>query len=92
MKAVIFDFNGTMTVVNAKEFRCILREQAVEYLTPEQYAERVGRKRAIVVRLCLDHRIPGARQVGARWIIPADAPYPEDARFGSRIKRYTEDV
>ena len=50
------------------------------YLSIQQFAEKHGRKRAIVSRLCNDGRILGAVRKGPRWYIPKDASYPVDGR------------
>lgn len=70
-----------------------LREMLFEqipYLTPEEYARKHGKKRAIVLRMCQNHRIPGVIKKGVRWFIPEDAPYPKDARVGARVSTKNE--
>lgn len=48
-----------------------------EYLTAQQYAEKLGVSRRVVNRLLLEERIPGAIRFGsgdkAPWMIPADS-------------------
>ena len=75
--------DNTMLIESAEHFRELLNyteEVEIKYLSPAEYAERVGRKRSIISRMCADGRIPGIKQVGNRWLIPEDAPYPSDSR------------
>ncbi len=64
----------------------IISTSISSYITREEYAEKHGRKRAVVLRLCGQGRIPGAIQKGSIWLIPEDAPYPADARVGTKIR------
>lgn len=43
-------------------------------LTPSKYAKLHGVSTVWIQRLCQQGRIPGAFLVGARWVIPEDAP------------------
>lgn len=76
--------NNTITILNGSLFRKIM-SAPTSYLTTSEYAKKVGKQRAIVIRMCNNGRIPGAMQKGTTWLIPADAPYPDDARVGKRV-------
>ena len=76
--------NNTITILNGALFRKIM-SASTPYLTTSEYAEKVGKQRAIVIRMCRNGRIPGAIQKGSTWLIPEGAPYPDDARVGKRV-------
>ena len=80
----VVDDNDTLHVFNATLFREIFLNKDAQYLTVPEYAELHGKKTAIIRRLCLDGRIPGAIFKG-KWLIPNTAPYPRDARVGGRL-------
>lgn len=42
-----------------------LCNQSVEYLTVDEYAELHGKKRSIIVRICREGRLPGAKRRGS---------------------------
>ena len=75
--------DDTLLVESAEQFRQLINyneDAEIKYLSPAEYAARVGRTRAIVGRLCQAGRIPGVKRAGNRWLIPEDAPYPSDGR------------
>lgn len=76
---------GFLVVCAPSVYRTILRSEPV-YLTVAEYAEKHGKKPAIIRRFCNDKRLRGAMRKGSTWLIPEDAEYPEDARVGRRIK------
>jgi len=49
----------------------------MKYLSTFEVAEKWG------ISPCNNDRIPGAQRAGSRWIIPADAEKPTDARIKS---------
>ena len=53
-----------------------------EYLSVTEYAAKVGRDGAGIRRMLIAGRLPG-KKVGNQWVIPADAPFPEDRRVRS---------
>lgn len=61
-------------------------EAQPDYLTATEYAEKHDKKPGIVKRMCRNGRINGAVMKGTQWLIPKDAPYPQDARVGSRVE------
>lgn len=54
-----------------------------EVITAAEYAEKHNKSVEQVKVFCRGGRIFGARKVGRDWLIPQDAPYPADSRFGS---------
>lgn len=71
--------DGTLQIESPTHFRVLLNTQEIKYLGTAEYAERIGRARTIVNRMCKMGRIPGVKQVGNRWLIPENAPYPGDS-------------
>ena len=65
----------------------------MKYLSTFEVAEKWGISPRRVGILCSNDRIPGAQRAGSRWIIPADAEKPADARIrsGKYIKKPTEE-
>ena len=56
------------------------------YLTVVEYAEKMNKSREIIKALCAKGRIPGAKMVGGRWLIPPDAIYPSAPVGRPRMK------
>ncbi len=52
----------------------------MEYLTTAETAEKWGISRRRVTVFCDEGRIKGAIQKGNMWLIPDEAPKPEDKR------------
>lgn len=73
------DDTNKLIILNEKVFDGLLKE-SVSYISANEYAEVNGKGKAIVKRLCLEGRIPGAQKLSTGWLIPKDAPYPEDGR------------
>ena len=65
----------------------------MKYLSTFEAAEKWGISHRRVNVLCNEGRITGAQRAGSRWIIPADAEKPADARSrsGKYIKKPTEE-
>lgn len=53
------------------------------YMTLKEAAEKWGIGDRRINTLCLEGRINGASKVGNVWVIPDDAPKPEDNRIKS---------
>lgn len=53
------------------------------YMTLKETAEKWGIGDSWINTLCLEGRIDGASKVGNVWVIPDDAPKPEDNRIKS---------
>ncbi len=50
----------------------------IHFLSTVDYAEKYGKKEKQIRNYCVEGRLQGAVQIGAKnWLIPADAPYPE---------------
>jgi hypothetical protein len=61
-----------------------------EYISAAQAAKKWGLSNRRTQLLLAQERIPGAVMVGSRWIIPADAEKPTDARMKSA--KYIKDT
>ena len=58
-------------------------ENAMEYMTATEAAEKWGISSRRVHTLCSEGRIKGATRLGIAWAIPKDAEKPKDARIKS---------
>lgn len=70
-------FESGSLIITSPQFLSNLFSPPINYITVAEYAALHGRKEKIITRLCREGRIPGAIQRSYRWLIPADAPYPE---------------
>ena len=52
-----------------------------DVLTVAEYADKYNKSVEQVKVFCRTGRIWGAKKIGRDWVIPADAPYPSDARL-----------
>jgi len=52
----------------------------MDYITPQEAAAQWGISLRRVQVFCAEKRIPGAKQMGRQWLIPADARRPGDGR------------
>ena len=52
-----------------------------DYLSASEYAKKVGKSEEQIKVYCRKGRIKGAYKIGRKWIIPKDAPYPNDNRI-----------
>ena len=63
------------------------------YETTKEAGKRWGVSSMWVSQLCKQGRVPGAGKIGGIWLIPDDAPKPEDGRtwngkyIGARQRR-----
>ena len=73
---------GCLTIHNAQLYREILTPSSDEfpYLCLSAYADKHNRTASNVRKHCRASRIPGAILVGPTWLIPKNAPYPDDNR------------
>lgn len=55
-------------------------DEAMEYMSAPQAAEKWGISERRVQILCKENRIPGASKLGYMWLIPKDAEKPVDGR------------
>jgi len=75
------DLRDDLVVINGNTFLDII--QHAEYISATEYADMHHKGRAIVKRHCKNGRIPGAELHSTGWLIPKDAPYPDDGRLSS---------
>lgn len=59
------------------------------YVSTPDYAEMHGKERKQITNYCKEERIPGVIRTGKNYLIPIDAPYPNDKRF-SENKEWVE--
>lgn len=60
----------------------------MEYMSAREIADKWGISQRRVSVLCSENRIPNAKMIGNRWIVPANAQKPVDAR---RVKCDADD-
>ena len=86
---VSLEDNGNLTVYNSRFIRELAMPSEFPYFSVPEYAAAHEKKGSIIRRLCGEGRIEGAVQIGATWLIPKNAPYPDDRRAGRDMsKRY----
>lgn len=69
-----------LVIRDCRLLNAIIPAEATEYVSSSRYAEIHGKQRPIVSRMCAAGRIEGAILKGNTWLIPVNAPYPEDSR------------
>ena len=80
---------GDLTVYDSSFLRELATPSEFPYFTVPEYAAAHEKKGSIIRRMCCEGRIEGAIQIGATWLIPKNAPYPDDRRAGRDMsKRY----
>lgn len=47
-------------------------------ITLREYAVKIGKNPVSVRQKCQRGNVPGAVKIGRDWLIPADAPYPDN--------------
>lgn len=57
-----------------------------DYITALQYADKHGRSKAWIVKLCHAGRLPGAFLCNGIWAVPADCPLPDLLKPGPKLK------
>ena len=81
--------DGELTVYDSGFLRELATPSGFPYFTVPEYAAAHEKKGSIIRRMCSEGRIEGAIQIGATWLIPKNAPYPDDRRAGRDMsKRY----
>ena len=83
----VVDSDGKLIVHDSEYFFAALNSAPVVFLSAVDYAAKHNKRSGVVRQHCTKGRIPGAQVTGAGWIIPEDAPYPEDARFGTKVQQ-----
>ena len=56
----------------------------LDWITPQQAAEKWGITDRRVQALCANGQVEGAVKLGRGWLIPIDAPKPKDGRVKNR--------
>lgn len=56
----------------------------MDYATTEEMSQKWGITRRRITKLCNEGRIQGAVLMGRTWIIPKDAPKPEEQKRGPK--------
>jgi len=56
----------------------------LDWITPQQAAEKWGISDRRVQALCANGRVNGAVRLGRGWLIPKDTPKPSDGRVNNR--------
>lgn len=57
-----------------------------EMITLAAYAARIGKAESTVRQKCQRGNLPGAVKIGRDWLIPADAPYPDNRISSGKYK------
>lgn len=73
------DDSNKLIVLNDKTFAEIVQKEE-KYISASEYAAQHDKGNAIIKRLCLAGKLPGAYKTSSGWLIPENAPYPEDGR------------
>ena len=76
--------DGDLVILDFAPFEPLFRakEIIVKMLSPEDYAAKHGKSKEQVKVYCQQGRIEGAYKINQRsWVIPANAPWPEDNRM-----------
>lgn len=73
------DDTNKLVILDEKIFLNILKDDK-KYISASEYAEKHGKSRATIKKMCLTERINGAYKTSSGWLIPENAPYPEDGR------------
>ncbi len=69
------DYCNALVIVNEEAFASIVEQE--DYISASEYADLHGKGRAMIKRLCMEGRLPGAYKTSSGWLIPKNAPYPE---------------
>ena len=62
--------------------------QITDYIPLTEYAARVGKSRITVAQKCQRGSLPGAVKVGRNWLIPTNAPYPDNRVKSGQYKNW----
>ena len=58
----------------------------LDWITPKQAAEKWGVSARRVQYLCANGKIDGVIKMGLGWLIPKNAPKPQDGRYKKEHK------
>ena len=68
-----------LVILNEQAFAGLFKPET-KYISASEYAALHNKGNAIVKRLCLAGKLPGAYKTSSGWLIPEKTPYPEDGR------------
>lgn len=63
----------------------------MEYISVKETAEKWGLTPRMVIYHCVNGRIKGSDKVAGVWLVPRDAPRPEDGRKRNARKPAAKD-
>lgn len=72
------DDRGALVILNQDAFVSVVMRD--NYISTTEYANKIGKSRPSIKNMCAAGRIPGAYKTSSGWLIPENAPYPEDGR------------
>ena len=70
------DNSGQLIVKDAEAYRDIIIKGETDFISVPEFAQLNGKCASIVRRMCQAGKIPGVKQVGNVYLIPAGTPYP----------------
>ena len=73
------DDTNKLVILDEKIFSTIIKSD-IKYISATEYANKVGKSRPSIKNMCAAGRIQGAYKTSSGWLIPENAPYPEDGR------------
>ena len=67
-----------LVVIDPSTFKDLLSSDSDlnSYVSLAEYAESVNKSQQIIKVFCREGRLPGAKKMGGRWMIPKGTPYP----------------
>lgn len=74
--------DNSLTIYDLKPFEFLFNYESKDEkdISASEYAQKHGKSVEQIKVLCRNNRIKGARKFGRDWLIPENAPYPEDGR------------
>lgn len=77
--------NYNLVIEDFSPFSVLLNKSSVHdsVITASEYGKKHGKSIEQVKVFCRQGRIPGAVKIGRTWLLPIDAPYPEDRRISN---------
>lgn len=77
---------GNPTEGDYKRENEISQNELIYYVSTSDYGKIHGKKPNQISNYCKANRFPDAIMIGDKYLIPMDAPYPEDRRFKKNTK------
>ena len=76
-----------LVLLDFSPFGILFENSKSDYISLRDYAKKHGKSIEQIKVFCQKGRIVGAKKINNRaWVIPADAPYPEDNRLTANGK------